>query len=166
MANFRKVTEAPKTEAPKLGRPPGAKNKKAGKGVAQAKAKGSAYQGTYGRVPSITGIELLDGMKFRIFDSGNVGTVNVRLRLTFANGDTQIMGPASMTFLEDRDDAWRKANGKTNNRSALHVSELEDWGTSESSNWQLIIANFGERKIKAGEESPLITPDDDDEDED
>ena len=164
MANFRKVTEAPKTEAPKkMGRPAGAKNKP--KGVAQAKAKGSAYQGTYGRVPSITGIELLDGMKYRIFDSGNVGTVNVRLRLTFANGDSQIMGPASMTFLEDRDDAWRKANAKTNNRSALHVSELEDWSTSESSNWQLIIANFGERKIKAGEESPVIAPDED-EDED
>ena len=120
MANFRKVSETPKmADTPKRGRPVGAKNK--AKGVAQAKPKGSAYAGTYGRVNGITHVELLDGMKYRIFDSGNVGTVNVRLRLNFANGMSQIVGPASMTFLEDRDDAWRKANGKQNNRSALHV---------------------------------------------
>ena len=164
MANFRKVIETPKTvDAPKRGRPVGAKNK--AKGVAQAKPKGSPYLGTYGRVNGVVGVELLDGMKFRIFDSGNIGTVNVRLRLQFANGDSQIMGPASMTFLEDRDDAWRKANNKTNNRSALHVSELDDWSNSESNNWKLLIDSFGERKIKAGEESPVITSDED-EDED
>jgi len=163
LANFRKVSETPKmADTPKRGRPVGAKNK--AKGVAQAKPKGSAYAGTYGRVNGITHVELLDGMKYRIFDSGNVGTVNVRLRLNFANGMSQIVGPASMTFLEDRDDAWRKANGKQNNRSALHVSELDDWSNSESDNWQLIIESFGERKIKPGEESPVVLADDDDDD--
>ena len=88
----------------------------------------------------------------------------MRLRLNFANGMSQIVGPASMTFLEDRDDAWRKANGKQNNRSALHVSELDDWSNSESDNWQLIIESFGERKIKPGEESPVVLADDDDDD--
>ena len=162
MANFRKVNDSPAIEAPKRGRPAGAKNKP--KGVAQAKPKGSVYQGTYGRVNGIVSVELLDGMKYRIFDSGNVGTVNVRLKLHFANGMSQIIGPASMTFLEDRDDAWRKANGKQNNRSALHVSELDDWSNSESDNWQLIIENFGERKIKAGEVSPVVLDDSDDDD--
>ena len=155
MKSFRKVSESPKTEETpvKRGRPVGAKNK--GKAVTATKAKGSPYTG-------ITHVELLDGVKYRIFDSGNVGTVNVRLKLHFANGESAIIGPASMTFLEDRDDAWRKANGKTNNRSALHVSELTDWSDSESNNWQLIIESFGERKIKAGEESPVVLADDDD----
>lgn len=169
MANFRKVGETPKVEtskvetvaAKKRGRPPGAPNKK---GVAQAKPKDCPFQGTYGRVNGVTGVELLDGMKYRIFSSGNIGTVNVRLRLNFANGESQIIGPASMTFLEDRDDAWRKANGKTNWRSALHVSELDDWSGSETSNWKLLVENFGERKIKAGEISPVVLEDNDDDD--
>ena len=61
MANFRKVNDSPAIEAPKRGRPAGAKNKP--KGVAQAKPKGSVYQGTYGRVNGIVSVELLDGMK-------------------------------------------------------------------------------------------------------
>ena len=165
MKSFRKVSESPKTEETpvKRGRPVGAKNK--GKAVTATKAKGSPYTGTYGRISGITHVELLDGVKYRIFDSGNVGTVNVRLKLHFANGESAIIGPASMTFLADRDAEWRKANGKTNNRSALHVSELTDWSNSEANNWQLIIESFGERKIKAGEESPVVLADDD-EDED
>ena len=162
LKTFRKVAEAPEVEKPKRGRPVGAKNK--GKAVTATKAKGSPYTGTYGRISGITHVELLDGVKYRIFDSGNVGTVNVRLKLHFANGESAIIGPASMTFLEDRDDAWRKANGKTNNRSALHVSELEDWSNSESDNWRLIIESFGERKIKAGEVSPVMLDEDEDED--
>ena len=165
LKTFRKVSETPKTEeTPKRGRPVGAKNK--GKGVTAAKANGSPFTGTYGRVSGITHVELLDGVKYRIFDSGNVGTVNVRLKLHFANGESAIIGPASMTFLEDRDDAWRKANGKTNNRSALHVSELEDWPTNESGQWKLIIESFGDLKIKPGESSPVIVSDDDDDDAD
>ena len=161
LANFRKVSETPKTvETPKRGRPVGSKN--VGKAVTATKPKGSVYQGTFGRVNGIIGVELLDGMKYRIFDSGNIGTVNVRLRLNFANGMSQIIGPASMTFLEDRDDAWRKANGKQNNRSALHVSELDDWSNSESENWKLLIESFGEYKIKPGVESPVVISDDED----
>jgi hypothetical protein len=160
---FRKVSEAPKTaETPKRGRPVGAKNK--GKGVAEAPAKssGSIFEATYGRVNGVTSVELLDGMKYRIFGSGNVGTVNVRLRLNFANGESAIIGPASMTFLEDRDDSWRKETGKTNNRSALHVSELQEWPADVAGQWALIIESFGERKIKAGETSPVVVADDDD----
>ena len=146
MKSFRKVSESPKTEETpvKRGRPVGAKNK--GKAVTATKAKGSPYTGTYGRISGITHVELLDGVKYRIFDSGNVGTVNVRLKLHFANGESAIIGPASMTFLEDRDDAWRKANGKTNNRSALHVSELTDWSHSASA------------KLKRVKNRPLYSP--------
>ena len=171
LANFRTVNSAPivtseTSNTAKRGRPVGSKNRAKAVTEAPAKQKGSVYAGSYGRIPGIVSVELLDGVKYRIFASGAIGAVNVRLRLQFANGDSQIMGPASMTFLEDRDDAWRKANNKTNNRSALNVSELDGWGTSEASNWANIIANFGERKIKAGEESPVITLDDDDDDDD
>ena len=139
--NFKNAV--PKPEPKKQGRPKGAKNK--AKAVVET---ASPYMGTYGRLNGVANIELLDGSKYRTFNSGNIGLVNVRIKITFTDGQSFIAGPSSPTFLVDRDEAWRQANNKTNNRSALNVTELDDWSDDEKSNWEILVANFGELKVK------------------
>ena len=66
------------------------------------------------------------------------------------NGQVMVAGPASPTILIDRDDAWRKQWGKQNNRSALHITELDGWADDlpESEQWAIINSAFGDRKVK------------------
>ena len=147
MIDFSKAKEIAEAQAApkKKGRPAGSKNK--AKAVTAEKETDCPYVGTYGRIQGVVGVRMLDNVKYRIFNSGNIGLVNLRVEFTMADGSTLVAGPASPTFLIDRDDAWRKETGKSNNRSALHVSELPNWSDDESANWEIITAQLGDKKV-------------------
>lgn len=150
MIDFSKAKEAQEAieEPKKKGRPAGSKNK--AKAVTAEKTTDCPYVGTFGRIQGVVGVRMLDNVKYRIFNSGNIGLVNLRIELAMADGSTLVAGPASPTFLIDRDDAWRKETGKSNNRSALHISELPNWSDDdddESANWEIITAQLGDKKV-------------------
>ena len=128
----------------KAGRPAGSKNKK---GVKMVTAEKDTHidMGVYGRF-NASDIELLPGSKFRIFASGNVGLTNARFKVKVGE-EYLIFGPCNASFLQDRNDEWRKENDSTNNRSGLKVEELTGYEVDKDgkSNIETIL---GDKKIK------------------
>ena len=115
------------------GRPKGSPNKP--KPVTATKPT-SEFTGTYGRLDTNIGIEILPNTRYRVFSSGNVGFTNLRMILVLNQGtdaeERLLIGPVSPTILIGRDDEWRKDNNSTNKNAALHVSELDGWAEAES----------------------------------
>lgn len=152
MVNFGEMANSPEPIEVAPEPKPKGKGKGKAKAVAQAVVANlkCAFAGTYGRIPSGCTVEFMDNVKYRIFDSGNIGLVNVRFKIRMPNGHVMVAGPASPTFLIDRDDAWRKQSGKQNNRSALHISELDGWAEdlTEAEQWAILTSAFGDRKVK------------------